>query len=57
MLTTKKSGFNALRFVLVVICQRVFVSPPAVSVNDLKQCITTAVVSVDENLLGVLGTN
>ena len=35
---------------------RIFVSPLPVSLNELKQRITTAVASVDEDMLGSVGT-
>jgi hypothetical protein len=52
ILVTKKSGSNALWFCLVGIYRRQsFVPPLSVSVNDLKQRVTTAAASVDEDML------
>jgi hypothetical protein len=46
------AGSKAMFFLLGYIKDRVFVHPLPVSVNDLKQRITSAAVSADEDMLG-----
>jgi hypothetical protein len=52
MLATMKSRFNAIvTFLYGDVNDKAFIPPKPVTLDDLKQCITTATAAVDEDRL------